>query len=186
LHAVRFWSGPAHTGHMRRPDHLADQLAWRCSQEEATEHLVLFNSRGDNRTSASASQQNIIRQAAGVRQAFKQHKKKHLPAWPHALAKTKGGRQTAFSLHPLLRSQSPKGSSDSSAHKMHVLSCGAETEGGLLWGLASLSALTTPLLFLSSHTGESTACIAGCLREKRQHNSHILGVRHAKARATTR
>jgi len=55
--------------------------------------------------------------------------KKHLPGWPHALAKTKGGRQTTPAA-PRLRSQLPQSSSDSSAHRMHVLFCGAETEGG--------------------------------------------------------
>jgi hypothetical protein len=154
-----------------RPSRLAS-LFCSVPQQEAAEHLVLFTRRQQN-IRLCASQQNIIRQAAGVRQAFKQHQKSIcLPGL------TPRRREADRLLSPCTScfAQSPKNSSNSSSSAQKACS--------VLWGrnrrrptlgpaccvdgarpIASLSALTPPPSPSSSHTGKSTACIAGCLRE---------------------
>ena len=125
-------------------------------QEEAAEH----------QPPRCPTEHRTKRQGAGLQNNIKQQ----VVAWlashaiMHALAKTEGDRQTACLAPPFFE---PDHSNTAAAHgRRHgILFCEAETEG-VLPAPSSLSTLTTPLPFLSSHTGKPTACFA-CVKRQR-------------------
>ena len=142
-----FGGRPAPTGHMRRPDHLADHLVWRLRS-------VLF-AGGGNRTSCSVHctrrQQSISlllpnRTSSGKRKVEGRHSNNTKKAFACLASRPcqDEGRQTDCSLPaPFSFAHNRSKAAATAAHTKCMFCSVTGTEGGPLWGL--LAAWSLPV-----------------------------------------